>query len=262
MLAADSRTSRGKFVSNRGAAKLTRLATNIGICRSGAAADTQAVAGIMQYYLANHQIELGDSTPVAVAANLLQSIVYQNKDNLQAGMLLGGWDDEEGGQVYALPLGGTLLKVLLPVAAQSCPKQVEFGTDRIQDLAGVLACLRGHATLHATLHCAGWNKSRHQHCATRVQVPYAIGGSGSGYITGFIDKHWRTGMTAQEGREFCIRAVSHAFHRDGSSGGCVRMVTVTKDGYKEEFVPHTETPQGYGELPHPQSAGAQTAVAS
>lgn len=90
-----------------------------------------------------------------------------------------------------------------------------------------------------------------QQPARVVQVPYAIGGSGSMYISGWIDKNWRAGMTAEEGRAFCIRAVSHAFHRDGSSGGCVRMVTVTKEGYKEEFVPHTETPQGYGELPHP-----------
>jgi 20S proteasome subunit beta 1 len=94
---------------------------------------------------------------------------------------------------------------------------------------------------------------------TPVQVPYAIGGSGSAYITGFIDKHWRANMSPADGRDFCLRAVSHAFHRDGSSGGCVRMVTVTQDGYKEEFLPHTETTVGYGELPFPP---AQSALAS
>lgn len=30
---------------------------------------------------------------------------------LQAGMIIAGWDASEGGAVYALPLGGTLLKV-------------------------------------------------------------------------------------------------------------------------------------------------------
>ncbi len=30
---------------------------------------------------------------------------------LQAGMIIAGWDEHEGGAVYALPLGGTLLKV-------------------------------------------------------------------------------------------------------------------------------------------------------
>ena len=95
-------------------------------------------------------------------------------------------------------------------------------------------------------------------CVTHLplQVPYAIGGSGSAYITGFFDKYWREGMTAEEGRSFCIRAVAHAFARDGSSGGCVRMVTITEEGYKEDFVPHTDTPVAYGELPHPRMATA------
>lgn len=113
ILAADSRTSRGRFVSNRGAAKLTQLAKNIAVCRSGAAADTQAMAAMMQYYLSHHQIELGSFTPVAVAAHLFRSIVYQNKANLTAGIILGGWDEDQGGSVYALPMGGTLLKVSL-----------------------------------------------------------------------------------------------------------------------------------------------------
>jgi 20S proteasome subunit beta 1 len=111
MLAADSRTSRGSFVSNRGAAKLTQLTKNIGVCRSGAAADTQAVAAMMQYYLSHQQIQYGDFTPVAVGAHVLQNILYSNKNALTAGMILAGWDQEEGGQVFALPMGGTMLKV-------------------------------------------------------------------------------------------------------------------------------------------------------
>jgi 20S proteasome subunit beta 1 len=87
-----------------------------------------------------------------------------------------------------------------------------------------------------------------------LQVPYALSGSGSTYITGYVDKNWKTGMTADEGRDFCLRAIAHAFNRDGSSGGCVRLVTISKDGYCEEFVPHNETPQGYGELPFAAAA--------
>ena len=29
---------------------------------------------------------------------------------LQAGMIVGGWDKYEGGQIYSVPLGGTILK--------------------------------------------------------------------------------------------------------------------------------------------------------
>ena len=93
-------------------------------------------------------------------------------------------------------------------------------------------------------------------------MPYAIGGSGSSYITGFIDRNWRAGMSMDEGRQFCLRAVAHAFNRDGSSGGCVRIVTISKDGYREEFVPHTQTPLGYGELPQARDAAVTAAAAS
>ena len=34
----------------------------------------------------------------------------------------------------------------------------------------------------------------------------------------------------QEARNFVIQAVSHAMSRDGSSGGIVRLVNITKDG--------------------------------
>ena len=30
---------------------------------------------------------------------------------LQAGLIVAGWDKHEGGAVYAIPLGGTLIKV-------------------------------------------------------------------------------------------------------------------------------------------------------
>lgn len=69
-------------------------------------------------------------------------------------------------------------------------------------------------------------------------------------------------MSEDEGRQFCLRAVAHAFNRDGSSGGCVRIVTISKDGYREDFVPHTQTPQGYGELPHKGEVAATAAAAS
>ena len=32
------------------------------------------------------------------------------QEMLQAGLIVAGWDREEGGSVYAVPLGGTLVK--------------------------------------------------------------------------------------------------------------------------------------------------------
>jgi len=43
-----------------------------------------------------------------LAASLFQELCYQNKDNLSAGIIVGGWDKENGGSVWNIPLGGSL----------------------------------------------------------------------------------------------------------------------------------------------------------
>lgn len=52
----------------------------------------------------------GQDPPVAVAANMLQSICYSNKDQLSAGIICAGWDKENGPSVYNIPVGGGLFK--------------------------------------------------------------------------------------------------------------------------------------------------------
>ena len=45
---------------------------------------------------------------VPLAASLFQEMCYQNKDQLSAGIIVGGWDKENGGSVWNIPLGGSL----------------------------------------------------------------------------------------------------------------------------------------------------------
>lgn len=54
--------------------------------------------------------ELGRLPHVKTAAHLMKTIVYKNKDSLSAGLIVGGWDPYEGGQLYEIPLGGSLVK--------------------------------------------------------------------------------------------------------------------------------------------------------
>ena len=54
-------------------------------------------------------------------------------------------------------------------------------------------------------------------------------------------------MTEEECRAFVVKAVSHAMARDGSSGGCIRTVTISKDGVKRTFTPGNQVPVAYGE---------------
>ncbi|KAG6414256.1 hypothetical protein SASPL_126974 [Salvia splendens] len=110
VLGADSRTSTGMYVANRASDKITQLTDNVYICRSGSAADSQVLSDYVRYYLHQHTIQLGQPATVKVAANLVRMVSYNNKNMLQTGLIVGGWDKYEGGKIYGIPLGGTLLE--------------------------------------------------------------------------------------------------------------------------------------------------------
>jgi 20S proteasome subunit beta 1 len=190
ILGADSRTTTGAYIANRVTDKLTQVSDTIWCCRSGSAADTQAVADIVQYYLSMYDITHHEAPTTQTAAAVFQDLCYNNKDNLRykrrnfnmnrtmanaewysAGIIIAGYDKKNGGQVYSIPLGGSLHK-----------------------------------------------------------ESYAIGGSGSTYIYGFCDSNWREDMTEKEGIEFVKEALQEAIKWDGSSGGVIRMVVLTAKG--------------------------------
>jgi Proteasome subunit len=62
------------------------------------------------HLVGHHRTELGRLPRVKTCANLMRRICYNNKDNLMAGLICGGWDPYEGGQVYEVPLGGTIMR--------------------------------------------------------------------------------------------------------------------------------------------------------
>lgn len=183
ILGADSRTSTGSYVANRVSDKLTPIADNIYCCRSGSAADTQALSDIVRYYLSAHAVELDREPRVKTAANLFQTLCYNNKDRLLAGIICAGYDGVEGGAVYNISIGG------------SCVKQ-----------------------------------------------DYAIGGSGSTYVYGYCDAHYRTGMSRDDCIAFVKHAIAHAMARDGSSGGVIRLAIIDKNGVERVYVPGDKLP--------------------
>ena len=99
------------------------------------------------------------------------TICYENKDHLTAGIIVAGYDDKNKGEVYSIPLGGSVHK-----------------------------------------------------------APYAIAGSGSTFIYGYCDKHFREDMSKEETIDFMKHSLSQAIKWDGSSGGVIRMVVLTEAG--------------------------------
>lgn len=57
-----------------------------------------------------------------------------------------------------------------------------------------------------------------------------MGGSGSGFIYGYVDANYRENMTFEEAKAFCLNAVSLAMKRDGSSGGIIRLANINSKG--------------------------------
>ncbi|KAG8953614.1 Proteasome subunit beta type-1 [Tulasnella sp. 424] len=110
IIGADSRTTTGSYIANRVTDKLTHVHDRVYCCRSGSAADTQAVADIVHYYLQMYTQQFGHPPPVHTAATLFQKMCYENKDALSAGIIVAGWDKANGPSVYNIPVGGGLFK--------------------------------------------------------------------------------------------------------------------------------------------------------
>ncbi|GAM88800.1 hypothetical protein ANO11243_068340 [Dothideomycetidae sp. 11243] len=116
ILGADSRTTTGAYIANRVTDKLTQVHDTIWCCRSGSAADTQAVADMVKYYLESYGVAEDEPPTTQTAASMFQEICYSNKDMLSAGIIIAGWDHRHGGQVYSIPLGGSLHKQSYAIA--------------------------------------------------------------------------------------------------------------------------------------------------
>ncbi|EDK44070.1 proteasome component PRE3 precursor [Lodderomyces elongisporus NRRL YB-4239] len=187
ILGADSRTTTGSYIANRVTDKLTQIHDTIYCCRSGSAADTQAVADMVKYYLQIYSAQLpyGKKPTTNIAANVFQEICYNNKDNLTAGIICAGYDDKYGGSVYSIPIGGSIHK-----------------------------------------------------------QEYAIAGSGSTFIYGWCNENYKPNMEKQETVEFIQTALAEAIKWDGSSGGVIRMVILTKAGVERLIF----YPDEYGKL--------------
>lgn len=107
-------------------------------------------------------------------------------------MIVAGWDEVDGGQVYGIPIGGTL--------------------------------------------------SREE---------WAIDGSGSTFLWGYLESEFRKGMAANEAEDLVTAALALAMSRDGSSGGVIRLITIDAHGARRKVVTPEEHPVFWDEIPAP-----------
>lgn len=110
IIGADSRTSTGSYVANRVTDKLTRITDKVYCCRSGSAADTQAIADIVSYSTYYYENQNNRDATVQEVAAEFRRMCYNYRDSITAGIIVAGYDDVNGGQVFSVPLGGMLIR--------------------------------------------------------------------------------------------------------------------------------------------------------
>uniref|UniRef100_A0A3B5AL95 Proteasome subunit beta n=1 Tax=Stegastes partitus TaxID=144197 RepID=A0A3B5AL95_9TELE len=75
-----------------------------------------------------------------------------------------------------------------------------------------------------------------------TRQPFAIGGSGSSYVYGFVDAEYRKDMSKEECQQFVVNTLALAMNRDGSSGGVAYMVTIDEHNTEEKVVLGNDLP--------------------
>lgn len=148
VLGADTRVSTGTYVSNRASNKIAKLAEGTYLLRSGSAADTQAVGDVVRDAAERLSWELQESPCVHAVSQITARVAYANKDRLLAAMIVAGWDRRGGGQVYGVPIGGTVLDMPWSVDGSGstyiyghCDATYRPGMDREQAVAFVQEAL-------------------------------------------------------------------------------------------------------------------------
>jgi 20S proteasome subunit beta 1 len=101
-------------------------------------------------------------------------------------------------------------------------------------------------SLSASMICSGWDPYKGYQIYSVNQTGFfcegdwALSGSGSTFIMGYFDANFRKDMTLEEAKEFMKSAISLACYRDGSSGGIIRTVAITKDSVERTYTPYND----------------------
>ncbi|XP_054619247.1 proteasome subunit beta type-9-like [Dunckerocampus dactyliophorus] len=75
-----------------------------------------------------------------------------------------------------------------------------------------------------------------------IRQPFAVAGSGSSYVYGFVDAEYRAGMSRAACQQFVLDTLALAMNRDGASGGVAYLVTVDEHSAEERVVLGNDLP--------------------
>ncbi|OAF68397.1 hypothetical protein A3Q56_03858 [Intoshia linei] len=96
-------------------------------------------------------------------------------------------------------------------------------------------CYNYRDQMSASIIVAGWDKINGPQIYTIpvggmcLKQKFAIGGSGSTFIYGYMDTHYKDNMTKEQCIDLAKKAISLSIYRDSSSGGIIRMADITEN---------------------------------
>lgn len=218
VVGADTRTSAGTYVSNKLAYKINTIlstslppldsddeddtpsfSTSCVICRSGSAADTQWVATQTRHKFLKRQLQRSHSyvPTVSELAHYMRYLVrtHQSSEPLQASLICAGYDDTS--------------------SSSSSSSTTECS-------GGGGGCGKIYAIT------PGGSLLEEEH--------FCVSGSGSTLLLGYLDSLNVTDFAnynKDEAIALVTKLLKLSIARDGSSGGMVRIVVVSKEGVEE-----------------------------
>ncbi|AFZ79510.1 proteasome subunit y, putative [Theileria equi strain WA] len=223
LLAADSRTSSGQFVVNRVARKITRILPNVFMLRSGSAADSQNLSTILRYHGESLKLQLKRSgrrpsgkgvekmdldSARGVESMDLDVDTFQNVKNTHS-------------YTYQTP-DYPILKSLATVTRNLVHEY------------------RNH--LHCGIILGGFDSDGpgiYNVTLGGTLIPikdFVASGSGSGYITAFLQDNYKEGMEKNECLELLRKSIHYAIHNDNASGGIMRAIDVQANKVDEFYI--------------------------
>ncbi|SCM21586.1 proteasome subunit beta type-6, putative [Plasmodium chabaudi chabaudi] len=229
MLACDTRTSSGTFVSNKCSRKINRINENIYVCRSGASAHSQKVIEVIKHYCASmksenrkkgrfHEDEIitDDINDEEIDVNQINninnnSVIAQNKYY---------YDDKFMDYNPLVENVAYITKKLIYANNNFLSCGLIFGGyDKVKK---------------QQLYSVNLNGSIIQ------KHDYAVSGSGSIYIQSYLQDKYKQNMTKKECFDLILNCVKYAIYNDNSSGGIIRILNITKLFVEEYTVTNTQ----------------------
>jgi proteasome beta subunit len=108
-LAADTRASAGFFIADRHVMKIQKIDHHIGMTMAGGVADAQNLVDLLRYNANIYRLSNKKPIPIKSAARLCSNVLFnQRYYPYYVQIILGGYDEYDGAQVYNIDLFGSM----------------------------------------------------------------------------------------------------------------------------------------------------------